>query len=61
MNKEKVSKKVIHDALEEIYAVLLLEYHDKNLLYGDNKARNEWMRERVLGCMVMISNYEIKD
>jgi hypothetical protein len=46
--------------LEEILAVLLLEYHDKNLLSGDNKTRNEWMRKRVIECIGSLkSNTEL--
>ena len=45
MNDEM--KKALKCILEELYAVELLEYHDKNLLSGDNKSRNEWRQERM--------------
>ena len=46
----------IRDALQEMYAVTLLEYHDKNLLSGDNKSRNVHMQETLLRCISIIDN-----
>jgi len=46
--------KEIRDALQEMYAVTLLEYHDKNLLSGDNKSRNVYMQETLLRCISII-------
>ena len=37
----------IKHILEELYAIELLEYHDKNLLSGDNKSRSEWRQSRL--------------
>ena len=36
--------------LDKLYAVELLEYHDKNLLSGDNKSRSEARQEQLLYC-----------
>lgn len=33
--------------LEKMYAVELLEYHDKNHLTGDNKSRSETRQEQL--------------
>jgi hypothetical protein len=58
-------KKDIVKMLEEMHAVTVLEYHDKNLLSGDNKSRNEWLQERLLERKENIQsntkNYEICD
>ena len=36
--------------LDKLYAIELLEYHDKNLLSGDNKSRSEARQEHLLYC-----------
>ena len=41
--------------LEKMYAVELLEYHDKNLLSGDNKSRSE-DRQRQLEFTIKVTN-----
>ena len=39
------------ELLEELYAILLLEYHNMNRLSGDNNTRNAAKREIVLDCI----------
>ena len=41
------NRKELKCILEELYAIELLEYHDKNLLSGDNKTRSEWRQKRL--------------
>ena len=41
------NRKELECILEELYAIELLEYHDKNLLSGDNKTRSEWRQKRL--------------
>ncbi len=44
-----ISKKdYLKAELEKMYAVALLEYHDKNHLLGDNKSRSETRQEQLL-------------
>lgn len=45
--------------LEKMYAVELLEYHDKNHLAGDNKTRSEKRLEQLQYSMKLVS--EIKE
>ncbi len=47
------------EILREIYAVEILEYHDKNLLSGDNKTRSEWRQERLLASISILDNYSL--
>jgi hypothetical protein len=35
------------DTLQILLAVELLEYHDKNLLSGDNKTRSEYLQSEL--------------
>lgn len=39
--------KILKAELEKMYAVELLEYHDKNHLSGDNKTRSETRQEQL--------------
>jgi hypothetical protein len=41
----------IRDNIETALAILILEYHDKNYLAGDNKTRNEAVRSLLLDCL----------
>ena len=48
----------IKSYLEQLYAIELLEYHNKNYLSGDNKTRSE-ERQRILkDCIELIDNNE---
>lgn len=49
----------LRDALTQLYGVALLEYHDKNLLHGSPKARNEWRRETLLRCIDIIPTDDV--
>ena len=41
--------------LEKMYAVELLEYHDKNHLSGDNKTRSETRQEQLQYSMRLLN------
>ncbi len=45
MKKKKL--KLLKDELEIMYAIELLEYHNKNYLSGDNKSRSEERQEQL--------------
>ena len=42
-------EQTIYELAEELDAILLLEYHNKNHLSGDDKSRNEAKRNIVGG------------
>ena len=44
--------------LEKMYAVELLEYHDKNHLSGDNKSRCEKKQEQLQYAMKLTNEIE---
>lgn len=44
--------------IEKIYAVELLEYHDRNLLSGDPKIRSEVRQDQLKYAMKLISEIE---
>ena len=44
--------------LEKMYAVELLEYHDKNHLSGDNKSRSEKRQEQLKYAMHLTEEIE---
>ena len=46
--------------LGELAGVELLEYHDKNLLSGDNKSRSEWRQETILACLEILKDLKDK-
>jgi len=52
MNKDE--KESLITIMEEMLAVEKLEYHDKNLLAGDNKTRSEWKQVRINNAIVIL-------
>lgn len=50
---------ILRAELEKMYAVELLEYHDKNHLSGDNKTRSETRQEQLQYAMRLVSEIEM--
>jgi len=48
--------KKLFTELNKMYAVELLEYHDKNLLSGDNKSRSEQRQEQLKYCIELVEH-----
>jgi hypothetical protein len=55
-NELKENFKFILNNLNEIYGIEFLEYHNKNLLSGDNKSRSEEKLFLLKDCINRIEN-----
>jgi hypothetical protein len=60
VNVLKEQFKFILNNLNEIYGIEFLEYHNKNLLSGDNKSRCEEKLFLLKDCIDRIENIKIK-
>lgn len=47
--------------LSTLLAVESLEYHDKNLLSGDNKSRSEWRQEEIISMLEILNKYKLDE
>lgn len=45
--------------IEELLSVENLEYHDKNLLAGDDKTRCEWKQKRLRCALTILEKYQL--
>lgn len=53
VSTEKPSDKKLAEMLETLIGIELLEYHNMNLLAGDNKRRNETKRAILMECLLL--------
>lgn len=49
----------LKEIIEELLSVENLEYHDKNLLAGDNKTRSEWKQKQLRQVLTILEKYEL--
>lgn len=49
----------LKEIIEEILSVENLEYHDKNLLSGDNKTRSEWKQKQLRQVLTILEKYQL--
>lgn len=58
-NEESSARKVLREHIEKLLSVESLEYHDKNLLSGDNETRCKWKQETLHCCLDIIKRFEL--
>lgn len=49
----------LKEIIEQLLAVESLEYHDKNLLSGDNKTRCEWKQKQFRQALMILEKYQL--
>lgn len=47
--------------VEQLLAVEKLEYHDKRLLFGDDKARSEWKQQQLYTVLDILNRFKLDD
>lgn len=55
------SRRFLESALRELLAVEELEYHDKNLLSGDDCTRSEWKQARLKDALRLLNDIYEKE
>lgn len=54
----RTAREILKDIIDQLLAIETMEYHDKNLLSGDNKTRCEWKLEKFNLCLDIIKRFE---
>lgn len=49
----------LKEMIEELLSVENLEYHNKNLLAGDNKTRCEWKQKQLRQVLTILEKYQL--
>lgn len=58
---ESKRREQLRSMINEMLAVETLEYHNKNLLSGDNKTRCEWRQDTLKAVLIILDKYKLDE